>query len=67
MAPQAVNDAGVSGFPALTLPYGADALGLPLPVQLMAPFGAEKRLLALAARLESDARWAHRFPVAGLS
>jgi amidase len=59
--------ANVSGFPALTLPYGADALGLPLPVQLMAPFGAEKRLLALAARLESDARWTHRFPVSGLA
>lgn len=58
--------ANVSGFPAVTLPYGADGLGLPLPVQLMAPFGAEKRLLALAARLESDARWSHHFPVAGL-
>jgi amidase len=64
-APLAVL-ANVSGFPAITLPYGADSLGLPLPVQLMAPFGAEKRLLALAARLESDARWSHRFPVAGL-
>lgn len=59
--------ANVSGFPALTLPFGADALGLPLPVQLIAPFGAEKRLLALAARLESEARWTHRFPVAGLA
>jgi amidase len=59
--------ANVSGFPALTLPYGADALGLPLPVQLMAPFGAEKRLLGLAALLESDARWTHRFPVSGLA
>jgi amidase len=59
--------ANVSGFSAITLPFGADALGLPLPVQLMAPFGADKRLLALAARLESEARWVHRFPVAGLA
>lgn len=59
--------ANVSGFPALTLPFGADALGLPLPIQLIAPFGAEKRLLALAARLETQARWTHRFPVAGLA
>lgn len=58
--------ANVSGFPAITLPYGADSLGLPLPVQLIAPFGADKRLLALAARLESDARWSHRFSLAGL-
>ncbi len=59
--------ANVSGFPALALPFGADALGLPLPVQMIAPFGAEKLLLALAARLESEQRWSHRFPVAGLS
>ena len=59
--------ANVSGFPALTLPFGADALGLPMPVQLLAPFGAEKLLLALAARLESEQRWSHCFPVAGLS
>jgi amidase len=59
--------ANVSGFPALTLPFGTDALGLPLPVQMIAPFGAEKLLLALAARLESEQRWSHRFPVAGLS
>jgi amidase len=59
--------ANVAGFPAITLPVGADPLGLPLPVQLIAPFGADKRLLALAARLESEARWTHRFPVAGLA
>ena len=58
--------ANVSGFAALTLPFGADALGLPLPVQLIAPMGADMRLLALAARLESEQRWSHRFPVAGL-
>ncbi len=58
--------ANVSGFPAITLPYGADSSGLPLPVQLLAPIGADKRLLALAARLESDARWSHRFSLAGL-
>lgn len=59
--------ANISGFPALTLPFGADAIGLPLPVQLLAPFGGERLLLDLAARLESEARWQHRFPIAGLS
>ncbi|TRL31634.1 amidase [Rhizobium straminoryzae] len=57
--------ANASGFPALTLPFGADAAGLPLPVQLMAPMGAEALLLRLAAELEQDGRWQHRFPIAG--
>ncbi|MCO5730161.1 amidase [Rhizobium sp. SSA_523] len=57
--------ANASGFPALTLPFGADAEGLPLPVQLMAPMGAEPLLLQLAAALEQDGRWQHRFPIAG--
>jgi amidase len=59
--------ANISGFPALTLPFGADADGLPLPVQLMAPMGHEPLLLSLAARLEAEERWQHRFPVAGLA
>lgn len=57
--------ANVSGFPALTLPYGADAAGLPLPLQLIAPVGAEALLLAIAARLEAEGRWQHRHPLAG--
>ncbi|HEV7247518.1 MAG TPA: amidase [Shinella sp.] len=57
--------ANASGFPALTLPFGADAAGLPLPVQLMAPMGAEALLLRLAGLLEQDGRWQHRFPIAG--
>lgn len=59
--------ANISGFPALTLPFGADADALPLPVQMMAPMGGEGMLLSLAARLEAEGRWQHRFPVAGLA
>lgn len=59
--------ANASGFPAITLPFGADADGLPLPVQMMARMGEEAVLLRLAARLEQDGRWQHRFPVAGLN
>ncbi|MGX5777124.1 amidase [Methylorubrum zatmanii] len=59
--------ANVSGFPALTLPFGEDRDGLPLPVQLLAPMGGEARLLALAAPLEAEGRWRHRHPVAGLT
>jgi amidase len=59
--------ANISGFPAITLPFGADAEGLPLPVQLLAPMGEETRLLALAACLEKEERWRHPLPVAGLT
>ncbi|MBB3350146.1 amidase [Rhizobium sp. BK049] len=58
--------ANISGFPALTLPFGQDEHAMPLPVQLIASMGQEPRLLSLAARLEAEARWQHRFPVAGL-
>ncbi|HEY0122474.1 MAG TPA: amidase [Rhizobium sp.] len=58
--------ANISGFPALTLPFGADADGLPLPVQIMAPMGEDALLLSLATRLEADGGWQHRYPIAGL-
>jgi amidase len=66
MAPLATL-ANIAGAAAITLPFGSDAASLPLPVQLLAPMGGDIRLLALAGRLESEQRWAHRFPVAGLS
>ena len=59
--------ANISGFPALTLAFGTDALGLPLPVQIMAPMGEEALLLSLASTLEAEKRWQHRYPVAGLA
>ncbi len=62
-----VSLANASGCPALTLPFGSDAAGLPLPVQIMAPMGGEALLLQLARRLEQEGRYAHRFPVAGLT
>lgn len=58
--------ANVTGIPALTLPFGADAAGLPLPVQLLAPIGKEQRLLALAEVLEDAGQWHQPFPLAGL-
>lgn len=56
----------ITGFPALSLPFGADADGLPLAIQLIAPMGADDLLLNLAGRMEEDHRWRHKFPVAGL-
>lgn len=58
--------ANASGFPAMTLPFGKDTNGLPLPVHLMAPMGREAFLLRLASLLEQDQRWSHAFPIAGL-
>ena len=59
--------ANVSGFPALTMPFGEDANGLPLPIQFFAPMGCEKLLLKLAARMETELRWQHKHPIAGLN
>ncbi len=42
----------VSGSPALSLPLGLSRAGLPLGVQLAAPFGHERRLLEVAHELE---------------
>ncbi|MCO6423161.1 amidase (plasmid) [Sinorhizobium meliloti] len=58
--------ANATGFPALTLPFGADDAGLPLPVQILAPMGGDRLLIELAARLEREGRWQHRFAVAGI-
>jgi len=49
------------GFPALALPFGLDATGLPLALQLAAPSGADAGLLSVA-------RWCEeRLPFVGLA
>jgi aspartyl-tRNA(Asn)/glutamyl-tRNA(Gln) amidotransferase subunit A len=45
--------ANVAGLPALALPSGRDASGLPVSVQLMGPAGSEPALIALARRLDT--------------
>jgi len=58
----------LSGQPAISLPGGAtqgdDAwpAGLPLGVQLVGRYGAERQLLRVAAELEEAAPWADRVP-----
>ena len=47
----------VSGSPAMSLPLARTASGLPIGVQLAAPFGQERRLLELAHELEQAAPW----------
>jgi len=44
--------ANISGCPAITIPSGLDASGLPLAVQLMAPDHQEARLLSVALYME---------------
>jgi amidase len=42
----------VTGCPAISLPAGRTADGLPVGVQVVAPFGADRRLLEIAAGFE---------------
>jgi amidase len=44
-----------TGQPAVSLPLGRSAGGLPIGVQFAAPFGKEDRLLAVARQLEEEA------------
>jgi Asp-tRNA(Asn)/Glu-tRNA(Gln) amidotransferase A subunit family amidase len=52
----------MSGLPAVSLPMHWTASGLPVGTQLVAPYGREDLLLALAARIEEAAPWAGRRP-----
>ena len=52
----------VTGQPAVSLPLGSTESGLPVGVQLVAPYGREDLLVAVAAQLEAAAPWAHRRP-----
>ncbi|MCF4165117.1 amidase [Zavarzinia compransoris] len=54
----------MTGQPAMSVPMGLDALGLPRAVQFTARFGDEARLFRLAAQLETAAPWAGLRPPA---
>jgi amidase len=43
----------VTGCPAISVPAGESADGLPVGVQLVAPYGADRRLLEVAAAFEA--------------
>jgi amidase len=52
-----------TGQPAISLPLHWSADGLPVGIQLVAPFGREDLLLRVAAQLERARPWAQRLPV----
>ena len=52
----------VVGWPALSVPAGFTAAGLPIGAQLVAPAAGEALLLSLAAQLEQDQRWQEHQP-----
>jgi amidase len=52
----------VTGQPAISLPLGQSAHGLPIGVQFVAPYGREDLLFRIAARLEEALPWKDRIP-----
>jgi amidase len=54
----------LTGQPAMTVPLGWPADGLPRGVQLIAGYGREDLLIRVASALEAASPWAHRRPAA---
>jgi amidase len=53
----------ISGQPAISLPLGQSKDGLPIGVQLVAPYAREDRLFQVAAHLEQALPWTPRTPL----
>jgi amidase len=51
-----------SGQPGISLPLHWNDDGLPIGIQLVAAYGREDRLIAVASQLEAASPWAHRRP-----
>jgi aspartyl-tRNA(Asn)/glutamyl-tRNA(Gln) amidotransferase subunit A len=53
----------LSGHPAISIPAGFTADGLPIGLQLIGPWFGERRLLNVAAGLEQSLDWPARWPL----
>jgi len=56
--------ANATGCPAISLPTTNSALGAPIGMQLVAPFGCDDRLIAIAAQFERTFAWPRYAPSA---
>ncbi|HEX6155016.1 MAG TPA: amidase [Burkholderiales bacterium] len=54
--------ANAAGVPAISVPCTSSRAGLPIGFQLVAPFGADALLCAVAAQFEQAHPWRHRQP-----
>ena len=52
----------VTGQPAVSLPTGSNAAGLPIGIQLVAPFGDEAALIRLSRDLSEASPWGNALP-----
>jgi amidase len=48
------------GLPAMSVPVGMSAAGVPIGIQLIGPAGGEARLFAVAAALQEQLGWLDR-------
>jgi amidase len=53
------------GNPAMAVPFGFAADGMPLSIQVIARHGDEAKLLSLAAQIEAERPWADKTPPLG--
>jgi aspartyl-tRNA(Asn)/glutamyl-tRNA(Gln) amidotransferase subunit A len=54
--------APLAGLPALSIPCGFDAKGLPVGLQLMGSYFSEAKLLGIAHRYQQATDWHKRVP-----
>jgi aspartyl-tRNA(Asn)/glutamyl-tRNA(Gln) amidotransferase subunit A len=52
----------LSGHPAISIPCGFTAAGLPVGLQIVGPWQSDQQLLELAAMIEAARPWDHRRP-----
>ncbi len=62
-----LSTANIAGIPGMSIPLHWSASGLPVGSHFLAKMGEEKRLLQLAAQLESARPWAHKIPAHHIS